>query len=198
MLVPDTLIYTGHFLPTKSNKGTRHLSQHSSSDTPRYTTAPDTHSATPPHIDLYDWYWQIHPYGNGTSQTLIRGGDQVKTRQREEENESLGDFTFLLTVPILSSHWHWLQPITNSNVIMSSNSADQRLYWISVLNWFPEDSEELFDMKNAKTSRAYPSLPLIHGMMLRLSPVSRLEKHTYTRRSAVSYPYVSPECLYGH
>jgi len=26
MLVPDTLIYTGHFLPTKSNKGSRHLS----------------------------------------------------------------------------------------------------------------------------------------------------------------------------
>lgn len=89
--------------------------------------APDTHSVTPPHIDLYHWYWQIHPYGNGTSHALIRGGDQVKTRQTEEENESLGDFTFLLTVPILSSHWHWLQPVTNSNVIMSSNSADQRL-----------------------------------------------------------------------
>lgn len=70
-----------------------------------------------------------------------------------------------------SSLWHWLQPITNLNVITSSNSPDQRLTRIaSVLNWFPEDSEELFDMENAKTSQAYPSLPLIHGMMLRLSP----------------------------
>lgn len=81
---------------------------------------------------------------------------------------------------------------------MSSASVDHKLMSRLGIEWFPEDSEERFDMENAKTSQAYPSLPLIHGMMLQLSPVSRLGKHTYTRKSAKSYPYVSPECLYGH
>lgn len=87
---------------------------------------------------------------------------------------------------MLSSLQHWLQPITNSNVIVSSTSDDQRLMSRLGTEWFPEDSEEHFDMGNAKTSQAYPSLPLIHGMMLRLSPVSRLENtHTHADRQRV-------------
>lgn len=193
------------FLPTKSNKGTRHLSQHSSTDTPRDIRPHRIHTPRFPHPLTYttDIDRFIHTEMarlKRASEDGIRWkmGEGRSPEHEEEENGSLGDFIFLLTLPMLSSLRHWLQPITNSNVIMSSASVDQRLMSRLRIEWFPEASEERFDMENAKTSQAYPSLPLIHGMMLRLSLVSRLGKHTYTRRSAKSYPYVSPECLYGH
>ncbi len=184
MLVPDTLIYAGHFLPTKSNKGRRHLSQHSSTDTPRDIRPHWIHTPRLPHPLTYttDIDRFIHTETarlQHSSEDGIRWkmGEGRSPEHKEEENGSTGDLFYI--------SFNTPHAVITSTLIAADHKFrcyhefSQRLMSRLGIEWFLEDSEERFDMESAKTSQAYPSLPLIHSMMLRLSPVSRENTHTH-------------------
>lgn len=159
MLVPDTLIYAGHFLPTKSNKGTRHLSQHSSTDTPRDIRPHRIHTPRLPHPLTYttDLDRFIHTEMarlKRSSEDGIRwkiGKGRSLEYEEEVENGSLGWFYISFNSPcavipstlIAADHkFKWYHEF--------KQRWPRLMSWFSI-EWFPEDSEEHFDMENAKT-----------------------------------------------